>query len=695
MTKEEAKKRIDELINEINRHDYLYYVLQKPEISDEEYDALYEELRKLEEKFPDLKRKDSPTQRIGSDLEQTLPEIEHKIKVLSLDKSYSITDTIKWIDKMIEQYDGNIAFSIEEKIDGSSIVLYYKNGILDLALTRGNGFVGNDVTQNVKTIKSIPLSIPYKEEFAVRGEIFINRKDFEILNKNLETEFANPRNLSAGILRRVKSSEVAKFPLRCFVYEGFFFQKQPKTHIEILNILKELRFPISKNIAFLFAEKYKEKDKIIELGSKLGIEIISYNDIESFLKKWGEKRKELEYDIDGLVIKINEIGIRDTLGETGHHPRWAIAHKFQAPQSISQVESISIQVGRTGKITPVAHIKPVKVGGAVIQNVTLHNQEYIDSLELSPGDIVAVSRRGDVIPAIEKVIEKNEDGIPIYRIPERCPYCNTKLIKDGAHHFCPNYDCPERKRQRILFFVSRDNMDIEGLGEETVNLLLKRKLINDFVDIYYFNPDELLKEEGFAEKKVAQIKKSIEESKKKPFATVLSSLGIKEIGKQTANLLIKAGFTSIDKLIEQAEKYGEEAFTNIEGIGPKISKILYQELTSKRFKQIIEKLKKANVCLSVEEEEKEKKEGRLKGMKFAITGSLSIGPRNKIVELIVKNGGEFTSSVSKKTTHLIVGESPGSKLEKAKKLGIKIITEKEFLKMIGNEKEEKEKDTLF
>ena len=671
MTEEEARKRIDYLIKEIEKHNYLYYVKAQPIITDEEYDALFEELKSLEQKFPHLALPNSPTKRIGSDINTSLAEKPHKVEVLSLDKAYNFNALMEWINKITKQFP-EATFSIEEKLDGSSIVLYYSKGILDTVLTRGNGIAGNDITENVKTIRSIPLSVEHKKDFAIRGEVFIHKRDFEALNKMMEEPFANPRNLAAGILRRVKSTEVAQYPLRCFVYEGYFFDF--KTHIEILDHLVKLHFPVNTNTAFFYNQYNEHYDKIAQ---KHHWQYFPVAQLEKYIKQKSQEREQLPYEIDGLVIKVNEIYIREELGSTQHHPRWAIAYKFSAPQAISTVEDIYCQVGRTGKITPVARIKPVFIAGAQITNVTLHNQDYINGLELNIGDTVAVSRRGDVIPAIEKVIEKHT--VDVYKMPNQCPSCNTTLVKEGAHLFCPNYQCPERTRQRIIFFAGKNQMDIDGLGEETINLLLEKRYIKDFYDTYFFDVNKLLQEPGFGEKKIQNLKQSIEKSKHRDFDQVLASLGIKEIGRRTAQLLIENGYDNIDKLLTICTS--DEDISHIEGIGPKIAQILKETLCSEHFQYIIKRLKEAGVNLQAKE--KKQKEGKWHNTIWVITGTLSLGSRKEIQNIIESKGGKVTSSISKNTTYLLVGEKPGSKLQKAKQLGIQIITEEEFKEMLS------------
>jgi len=685
MTRDKVKKRIEYLVNEVRRHQDLYYKKAQPEISDREYDALFDELLKLERRYPDLALPDSPTKRVGSDLDNEFPEVRHPFPMLSLDKVYTIDELKSWIEKSRNDTGYDISFTVEEKIDGSTIVLHYENGILVRAVTRGDGFVGNDITENVRTIKDIPLRLSEPVTSIFRGEIYIDRKDFEKLNSQFDSIYANPRNFAAGSLRRKKSSEVAKIPLKSYVYEGFYGDVSIKEHLKVLHKLTELGFRVFDDVGYFSSTIKKEYDNIFKKHT--GWVRGTYRDIDNFIIRMKEVRDKLPYDIDGLVVKINEYPIRDKLGYTAHHPRWAMAFKFEAPQAVSEILDIDVQVGRTGRITPVARIKPVWIAGTTVSNVTLHNQDYINSLDVAIGDVVAVSRHGDVIPAVDEVIEKNDKGNKTFRLPEECPVCGSKLIQDGAHLFCPNRNCPARIYGRISFFVGRGQMDIENLGPETVKKLIELGLIKDIPDIYFFNPDDLLGVEGFAEKKVKLIKEGIEKSKEQPFEVVLASLGLEEIGPKVVELLIEAGFDSIDKLIKTAKKKKPDIFTKIQGIGPKTAEKIIQQFNDPYILDMIEKLKKAGLKFSKGKKEKEEEYSKIfEGQVWCITGSFkNFKPRETAMEEVKKRGGKVVSQVTGKTTHLLVGENPGSKLEKASQVGAKLVTEEEFLKML-NEK---------
>ncbi len=524
MTREEARRQIEELSDRLLRYQHEYYIASMPTVSDAEYDLAFDRLISLERDFPDLQRPDSPTQRVGSDLSQQLPEVRHTIPVLSLDKAYTASDLAAWIEKSGRNAGRELSYIVEEKIDGASIVLYYEQGLLDRAVTRGNGEVGNDVTANIRTIGAVPLRLPRPLTVAVRGEVFLPRSLFAGINSRQETAYANPRNLASGTLRRVKSREAAAVPLDIFIYEGYFSAPY-RTHIETLAALAELGFKLNPHSA-CFSDTAVPPGPAALSAVFGGWRTGKLADIPAYLERSVEARSGLDYEIDGLVIKVNELEARELLGFTGHHPRWALAYKFEAPEAETRVEKIEIQVGRTGRITPVARVQPVLLSGSTIANATLHNQDTIDVLELAVGDTVSVSKRGDVIPAVERVVEKNEDGHTTWQIPGICPSCSTELIRQGAHQFCPNRRCPAQVRGKILFFAGRNQMDIENLGPETLDLLIREGLVKNVVDIYRFDPDRLLGIPGFGPKKVDLIKAGIEKSKTQPYRIVLQALGI-------------------------------------------------------------------------------------------------------------------------------------------------------------------------
>jgi DNA ligase (NAD+) len=684
MNIEEIKKRISFLTSEIRRHQNLYYKKAMPEISDREYDALFDELLSLEKRYPELVLPDSPTKRVGSDLDNEFPEVNHPFPMLSLDKVYNEHQLMEWIEKTGREMEKGPAFVIEDKIDGSTIVLHYEEGILRSAVTRGDGVTGNDITENVRTIRDIPLKLARPITAVFRGEIYIDVEDFNALNKDMDNIYANPRNFAAGSLRRKKSSEVARIPLRSFVYEGFFQDADIKSHIAVLHMLDELGFRVGKDVGFFSISDTDHEYEIILKAHPRWVKG-KLDSIHNFIEQKMNERERLGYEIDGLVIKVNENKARDRLGHTAHHPRWAIAYKFESPQVVSEILSIEAQVGRTGRVTPVARIKPVNITGSMVSNVTLHNQDYIMSLDVAIGDTVAVSRRGDVIPAVEEVIEKNKKGNKTFTLPSNCPVCDTPLVQDGAHTFCPNTLCPARVFARISFFAARGQMDIENLGSETIKRLIEYGLVSDIPDIYFFNVDALLDKEGFGHKKVELIKEGIENSKNRPFPVVLASLGLDEIGPNVVQLLIDVGYTSIDKLLEAVSKNDPEIFEDIHGIGPKTAKKIVRQLNNPSVRQMIERLQEAGLNFSAQEEKKKGEYPQVFANEvWCVTGSFEhFKPRELAMEEVKKRGGKVTSSVTAKTTHLLVGANPGNKLEKAKQYGTVIVSEEEFFTRLG------------
>lgn len=688
---EEIRKKIEDLREKINAADKAYYVESNPIISDIEYDQLFDSLVQLENQYPEYKTSDSPTVRVGSDIVNDLPEREHSIPVLSLDKCYSTETLENWVEKNRQKTTKNFELIVEPKIDGSGVVLYYENGILTGALTRGNGFFGNDITNNVKTIKTIPLKIDFKKKIAIRGEIFIIKDDFTLYNsKYAGGIYSNPRNLASGCVRRLKSSETALFPLNIFCYEAFLESGKLESHLENLLLLKKLGLPLNDEIGF-FSDTLVKSPNLPFQSHFIG----KINELSGYIKDFEKKRKNLPYEIDGIVIKINDLVTRDELGYTQHHPRWAIAYKFDAPLAETTLESIDVQVGRGGRITPVANLTPVELSGSIISRATLHNQDYIDSLTVNVGDLVSISKRGDVIPAVEKVIEKGAYPSS-YKIADACPSCKSKLYKEGAHLFCLNDECPARLLGTLQFFVGRDQMDIETLGDKTLEFLFNKGFVKYIYDLYSFDYGKLLDFEGFKDKKIDNIIFSIEKSKKKDFKTVLSSLGLKDIGSKVAEILTKR-FKNIDDIVKICSSNNlsdlfsttpEDFFANIDGIGPVTASQIVKHFSNAKTLQLIQKLKEAGLNFENRIDKQDQNINKfLFGTKWVITGSFeNFNPREKAAEIIKKYGGETVDSVSSKTTHLLKGNSPGSKLEKALNLKINIVNETDFISIIEREK---------
>ena len=679
----ERSKELSRLLTEYQK---AYYVQGRPLVSDLEYDRLFDELLLLESQHPDIRTPDSPTQRVGSDLTSDFPEVQHTIPVLSLDKAYSDSEILSWISKTIKNTGENLSFVLEEKLDGFSIVLYYEKGLLTRAVTRGNGFVGNDVTANVKTIYSVPLRLNESVDIAVRGEVFLKKAEFEKINATLTEPYANPRNLAAGTIRRNKSSETAQVPLSIYVYEGFWTEPENLTdHIQILSRLKALGFPVDPHISYFCRTKEEAELRLGQAG--LEGEAGSFDDIPAAIADRTGTRASLPYEIDGLVVKVNELATREDLGYTEHHPRWAIAYKFEAPQAQTQVLDIDVQVGRTGRVTPMARIRETQLSGSTIRNITLHNQDYVNELELAIGDTVSISKRGDVIPAVENVIEKNEQGNTTWKMPEKCPVCGSELVKRGAHHFCPNYDCPAQAKGRLAFFCGKGQMDIEGLGARTVEILYDKGFVTTISGLYEFDFSNLRFVEGFGGtegKKIESIKIALQESLNTPFRNVLVSIGIPEFGKKAVDLVCDAGFDSMDKLIDLADRNDTEALSAIKGIGPKTAEIIIDGLKSETVRKLIEDLRKAGLHMEDEKEEGPVLEQIFQGQSWCVTGSfVNFNPRTKAMEEIKRRGGTEVSGVSRKTTCLLAGSGAGSKLDKAREFGVRVVTEDEFMKMIG------------
>ncbi|MCF7927572.1 MAG: NAD-dependent DNA ligase LigA [Spirochaetales bacterium] len=679
------KEEMDRLAGLLRRYQHEYYVLSAPSVSDEEYDRLFERLKYLESEYPEYARPDSPSQRVGSDLMHELPEVEHSIPVLSLDKAYTDEGVLSWMEKTAGAAGEPVTFLAEEKIDGVSIVLYYEDGVLQRAVTRGNGYVGNDVTPNVKTIGAVPLSLHKVSDLTVRGEIYLPKDRFQDINSRMPEPFANPRNLASGTLRRVRSVETARVPLTMFAYEGIF-PDQEETHDRVLTRLEELGFRVNPRFRLFRIDPADPSAS----GS-------DWEEFKAFLKQENEERDSLTYEIDGLVIKVNELAPRERLGYTSHHPRWAVAYKFESPQGITRVRDIEVQIGRTGRATPVARVEPVSIGGSTITNVTLHNQEYISALELSIGDQVAVSRRGDVIPAVERVIEKDAGSPPVWKMPENCPSCGRKLQQKGAHHFCVNPDCPAIRFGRLRFFAAKGQMDIDNLGPETVNTLFEMGLVEDIADFYRADYSQLLGQEGFGPKKVELIKRGVEKSKQRSFRTVLTALGISDLGENVADLLISGGFSSMEGLLEAADRDDRDALSAIAGIGPKMAEGILSSLRDRRLREQISALAEAGISMSAEEDRRKaageasggEESGQdlpriFEGQTWCVTGSFeSFTPREEAMEEVKKRGGRVVSSVTGKTTHLLAGSGAGSKLEKARSLGVSVVDEAEFLRLLG------------
>ena len=655
----DIKHEIEKLKLEIQRHDHLYYVLDKPEISDAEYDKLYRKLEELEKENPELITPDSPTQRVGGAPLKAFKTVTHKVPLLSLGNAFTFEE-LDAFDKRVRDalsVTGNekIEYVCELKMDGLAVSLMYKNGNFDKGSTRGDGVTGEDITQNLKTIRSIPLSLGKKIDIEVRGEAYLPYDDFVKLNEeriaNEEPKFANPRNAAAGSLRQLDPKVTARRPLDIFFY--YSPDAKVKTQFELLHYLNDIGFKVNSHF------------KLCK-----GIE-----EVKKFISNWESKRDDLDYEIDGIVVKVNDLKSQEKLGATSREPRWAVAYKYPPEQKETVIEDIIASVGRTGVITPVAIMKPVNLRGVVVQRATLHNQDEVDKKDVRIGDHVIVQRAGEVIPEVVKVLkEKRKKELKKYHIPNTCPVCGGKVVREEgeAAHRCINKSCPAQLKRTIGHFASRGAMDITGIGWQLSEQLVDSKLVKNPADLYYLTKEKLLRLERFAEKSASNIIENIEKSKSRPFAKLINALGIPNVGEATAEDLAEH-FGNIDKLIDASV----EQLSKIHEIGPKIAESIYDFFQSKENRHMIDRLKAAGVNMKAEAKAKDRSKLPLYGKSFVITGTLS-RPRPEIEVEIKSLGGEIHSSVSKKTDYVIVGTEPGSKYEKAIKLKISIIDEDKY-----------------
>jgi len=689
MNRKETKERIEKLKEIINEARYAYHVLNKDLYSPEVLDSLKKELFDLEQKFPEFITPDSPTQRIGGEPLKEFPKVRHKVPMLSFNDAFSEEDLRNWEERNIKIVESKYEYFCELKIDGLAIKLVYKNGILETGATRGDGYLGEDVTQNVKTIEAIPLSLlslskiienlkeeklletikyfekKYPEEIEVRGEVFMHIKEFKILNKEREKiselTFANPRNAAAGSLRQLDPKITAQRKLDSFAY-SLITNLGQKTHEEEHKILKCLGFKTNPNVKL--CQNLKE---IIE-----------------FRNYWEKNREKLTYEIDGIVITINQNNIFKELGIVGKAPRGAIAFKFSPKEGTTIIEDIIFQTGRTGIVTPVAVLKPIEIGGVTVSRASLHNEDEIKKLGVKIGDTVVVVRAGDVIPQVDRVIFELRTGKEKEIVfPEKCPNCQTKLIKDGAYWRCPNKKCYALEKERIIHFVSKPAFDILGLGEKIIEKLLDNNLIQDPADLFKLKFGDLKKLPGFDALSEKNILESINSRKKITLPRFIYALGILHIGEENAKFL--ANFLSQKKkiikpsdLIEATKNLKVVHYLDIPGFGEKVSQSVAEWFENEENKNYLKKLTE----VGIEIVDEEKKEGKLKGEVFAFTGELEKYSREEAKRIVENLGAETTDTISKRITILVVGKDPGSKLEKAKKLGIKTISEGEFYTLI-------------
>ncbi len=660
------KDRIDFLRQEILEHNYKYYVLNMPSISDFEFDSLLQELEDLENQHPECFDKNSPTQRVGSDVLEGFVAVAHKYKMLSLGNTYSEKDLIDFDTRVKKLTDKPIKYTCELKYDGVSISLTYKNGKLIQALTRGDGMKGDDVLLNVKTIKSIPLQLKgnYPDEFEIRGEIFLHISDFKNMNKLRIKDgldpYANPRNTAAGSLKLLDSKEVAKRPLDCFLY--YLLSEKIPTNSHFHNLQKARQW-----------------------GFKVPREIEHFNNINgvlSFIKKWEIKRHDLSFEIDGIVIKVDDINIQEELGFTAKAPRWAISYKFKAEQVSTRLNKITYQVGRTGAITPVANLEPIFLAGTTVKRASLHNAEQIAKLDIRENDTVYVEKGGEIIPKVVGVEKKDRNLFSkSTRYIKNCPSCNTLLFKKegDAKHYCPNkYECLPQIIGSFEHFISRKAMNIDSLGTETIELLIKQKIVLNISDLYVLKIENLLPLKKNGKKWAENIIKGIEESKKNPFERVLFALGIRYVG-ETVSKKLTQHFISIDNLMNASI----EDLLNVNEIGNKIAESVVSYFSKQKNRLLIKTLKEHNLSF-LTKREKETLSSILEGKSIVVSGVFEYYSRNELKALIEKHGGKNVASISKKTTFVLAGKNMGpSKKQKAKDLGILILNEEEFLEKLN------------
>lgn len=666
---DQIEKKIEELRDLIREHDYKYYVLAEPVISDEDYDRLVKELERLEAENPGLITPDSPTQRVGKDLTKEFKPVTHKVPMLSLANTYNeeeLYDFDRRVRSALPQGEA-VEYVVEPKIDGASVSLNYVDGYLKTAATRGDGVVGEEITVNTKTIKSVPLKLKnYKSfkknlnDFEARGEIFMKIKDFKQLNKEREEQgeklFANPRNSAAGTLKIQDPQIVAKRPLNIFLYMLVSTEEEFITQMENLELLKKLGFNVNKEY-----ELCRNMDEVLRSCRRLEA-----------------KRESLEYEIDGAVIKVNSIGQQKLLGSIAKSPRWAVAFKFKAKQAFTKINKITWQVGRTGAVTPVAELEPVFLSGSTIGRATLHNYDEIKRKDIREGDTVVIEKGGDVIPKVVSVVEneRGKNSRPA-KPPDNCPVCGSPLFKpeNEVAYYCENTECPAQIKGRIEHFAARGAMDIEGLGEALIDLFVERGFLNTYADIYDLKDrrEELVAVERLGNKSIDNLLAAIEDCKKQPFSKVLFALGIRYVGAGAARKLADH-FLTIDKMITA----GEDEISKVHEIGPSISGSVKKFFSSKANLNIIQRLKEHG--LNFKSEVKKAGDNFFTGKTFVLTGSLSTFSREEAGEKIIALGGKVASGVSKKTDYVVAGENAGSKLDKAESLGIKILNEEEFLK---------------
>lgn len=667
----DVNQRAHELREQLHYHSYRYYVLSDPVITDGEFDRLYNELVELEKAHPELITPDSPTQRSGSDVSEDFPKVRHPAPILSLSNVYNADEVRAWEERNLRLLPAGtqLAYTVEPKLDGLTVVLTYENGVLTQAATRGNGEIGDVVTPNIKTIRTVPLRIPAHpngkpapQRLVVRGEVMFLKRDFDALNERQAAAglpvFINARNAASGALKQKDSRITATRPLTAFLYQivelvGITLDKQ----WDMLDYLRDMGFQTPPNSALY----------------------PTLSDVIQQIPAWESRRNTLDFEIDGVVIKVNDLRVAGELGVVGKDPRGATAYKFPAQEGTTKLLRHVVSIGRTGRVIPNAQLEPVFVGGTTISNATLHNYDIVAALDIRVGDTVVVKRMGDVIPNVTAPVVALRDGTEqAIQPPAHCPFCSTPIIRPegGVDFYCPNLHCPERILRQVEFFVSRGALDIDGMGSQTVKTLIDKGLIHDEADIFALRADQLLELEGFADKKVQKLLASIETAKTRPFERVLTALGVEGVGSTVAADLA-AAFGSMDRLLTATL----EEVDAVEGIGEVLARGIVEWFADPYHRAVLDKLITAGVNMRAEE--RIAAGDQLAGMTFVLTGTLPTLSREQAEELIMAHGGKISGSVSKKTSYVLMGDSPGSKAEKAAKLGVPIISEDELRGLIG------------
>lgn len=667
MDRKQAERKAKELREQINYHNYRYYVLDSPEISDAEYDELVRQLEQIEEIFPQLIRSDSPTQRVGAPPSEAFAPVQHRDKMLSLGDAFDLGELEAFFNRISKDLsDEPIEFVCELKIDGAAVALTYENGIYARGATRGDGEVGEDISLNIKTIKSVPLSLLIKnppEVLEVRGEAYLSKEQFKQINEERSNEglplFANPRNAASGSLRQLDPKMTAARALDAFFYAvGFSSSEVAKTHWDMLRFLKEVGF---KTTPFSILAK-------------------STQDVIAFCQEWQKKRHDLPFEIDGVVVKVNSLDQQAKLGKTTKSPRWAIAFKFPPEQQTTKVLDIQVNVGRTGAVTPVAILEPVRVAGSTVSRSTLHNEDEVKRKDIHIGDYVIIQKAGDVIPEVVAPIPSRRDGHErLFEMPKRCPVCGSDVVRlegEAVARCTGGISCPAQVFEHILHWGRRGTMDIEGLGPEVVGDLLEKGMIKDAADVYFLTKEDLMKVEHFADKAAENLYQAIQASKNRPLSKLLFALGIRHVGSHIADVLAKH-FHSVENL----KKATVEELIKVSEIGPKVAESVVTFFKQSHNLEVLEKLKTAGV--KMEEAAEPSKPQKLAGLTFVLTGSLDNFSREEASKRIREFGGRVSSSVSSKTDYLVVGAEPGSKFDKAKELGVNILTESQFIHLIG------------